>query len=256
MNIEIQNSVTGTATENAQDVRFRCPHCQKLYRTSSDVFDDVNAEFDCASCSRPFYLTEECNSFGLFATTAENHRVLEACPKCSFLKPYKSDECPSCGVFTSKYLELQKVESPVLFELNQQWQKLVAHFDVDQYHQDFLNKCHHRMALNFAYQKYADLQKAMGFDSLCEKYIHQIELRLEQQLKTPKDKTRTAQLTEAFTLTTTQWVFMGVGSAGMLALIYNKFIPTFPNFNGLVMMLTLLAFGIGLFSNGKTGLKL
>ncbi|MEQ1723414.1 MAG: hypothetical protein ABL930_09580 [Pseudobdellovibrio sp.] len=261
MNIEINNS--GRQTDQMsrslgeQEVRFRCPHCQKLYRTSADVFQGSDPEFDCSSCAKPFLLSGEQDMFGLFVTTQPSqNKSFDVCPKCSSLKPQNSDECPSCGVYASRYLELQKAESPVLFELNQQWQRVVTHFDEDQYHQDFLNKCHLKMALNFAFQKYSELQKTIGFDSLCEKYIRQIELRLEEQFKAVPENSKSAvKISQDVGLNITQVIFMALGSIGMIMLIYNKFIPTFPNFNGLVMMLTVLAFGVGLFSSGKSSIK-
>jgi hypothetical protein len=256
---EVQNSGTNIAptttsgsvasTPNSQ-VRFRCPHCQKLYQTGTDVFEGSAPEFDCSSCSKTFTLTTQQDAFGLYNTSFEKQAVFSTCPKCSGLKPQKSDECPSCGVLASKYIALQKVESPALFELNQCWQKVMNHFDDDQYHQDFLNKCHMKMALNFAFQKYSELQKTLGFDQLCEKYIRQIELRMEQQFRTPQEtKINSQNLKSRIEISTLQWLFFSVGTVGMLSLIYNKFIPTFPNFNGFVLTLTLLSFGAGIFSN-------
>lgn len=245
-----------TQSIGEQEVRFRCPHCQKLYRTGADVFDGESPEFDCSSCDQIFSLAQEQDSFGLFITKAGPQARFESCPKCSNLKPHKSDECPNCGVLASKYNELQKLESPALYELNQAWQKVMQNFDQDQYHQDFLNKCHIKMALNFAFQKYSELQKTMGFDALCEKYINQIELRLQQQFKVPHSTAVTAQeVSSKFELTRMQWIFFTIGSVGMTSLIYNRFVPTFPNFNGLVMMLTILAFGVGLFVDTKKGFK-
>lgn len=249
------NNWTQKSIVSEPQVCFRCPHCQKLYKTSPDVFEGNDAEFDCAGCSKAFILTDEQDSFGLFLTTEKRQKSFSACPKCSSLKPHNTDECLSCGVFATKYLELQKSESPLLFELNQQWQKVLINFDKDQYHQDFINKCHLKLALNFAFQKYSDLEKTLGFDSLCEKYIRQIELRLEQQFKAPVNKTPGKEIAAGSQLSLTQYLFISLGSIGMLLLIFNKFIPTFPNFNGLVMMITLLAFGIGLFFNGKSDLK-
>ncbi len=239
-----------------QDVRFRCPHCQKLYKTSFDVFEGSEPEFDCSSCAKSFLLTSELDNFGLFSTKLQSHKSFEVCPKCSSLKPHQSDECPSCGVFASKYLDLQKAQSPALFELNQQWQKVVTHFDEDQYHQDFLNKCHLKLALNFAFQKYSELQKTVGYDSLCEKYIRQIELRLEQQFKSPELNKTSVLLSQDLGFSVAQMIFMGLGVIGMLLLVYNRFVPTFPNFNGLVMILTIFSFGLGLFSNNSSGFKL
>lgn len=256
-NEKTQSGVVGLGNaQKAKEIRFRCPHCQKLYCTGEDVFDGTEPEFDCAACDKGFKLTTQVDSFGLYATKLPEKMVMSTCPKCSNLKPQKMDECPSCGIFVSKYLELQKAESPVLFEMNQLWQNVIAHFDEDQYHQDFLNRCHHSMALNFAFQKYAELQKSLGYDALCAKYIKQIELRIEQQLKSPKfnkDVTPASKIESNFGVW--QLLFMGIGILGMLLLIYNKFVPTFPNFNGLVLSITILAFGVGLFSNSKSALK-
>lgn len=255
MNIEA-NNWTQNSVRNEQEVCFRCPYCQKLYKTSHDVFEGSAPQFDCASCAKPFLLINTKDSFGLFKTSEQGQKSFSTCPKCSALKPHNSDECPTCGVFASKYIELQKAESPVLFELNQQWQKVLLNFDQDQYHQDFINKCHLKLALNFAFQKYSDLEKTVGFDSLCEKYIRQIELRLEQQFKATTRSVEGGIIAEENQMSLMQYVFISMGAIGMLLLIYNKFIPTFPNFNGLVIMITILAFGIGLFYNGKSDLKL
>ena len=143
----------------------------------------------------------------------------------------------------------------MLFELNQQWQKALLNFNNDQLHQDFINKCHLKLALNFAFQKYSDLEKTMGFDSLCDKYIRQIELRLEQQFKAPNKTSKSRELVEASQVSLTQYFFISLGIIGVFLLIFNKFIPSFPNFNGLVFVITLMAFGIGLFFNGKSNLK-
>ena len=251
-----QNSENETVNPKKpeQQVCFRCPHCQKLYKTSSDVFEGSDPEFDCSTCTKTFLLIDEQDSFGLFLATDLGKKSFSSCPKCSALKPQNADECPTCGVFATKYIELQRAESPVLFELNQQWQKVLSNFENDQLHQDFINKCHLKLALNFAFQKYSELEKTMGFDSLCEKYIRQIELRLEQQFKAPK-KTAKGEIVEVASLSLTQYLFISLGIIGALLLIFNKFIPSFPNFNGLVFMITILAFGIGLFFNGKSDLK-
>lgn len=252
---KVDNNWTQKTEKIEAPVCFRCPHCQKLYKTSSDVFEGNDPEFDCTSCAKSFLLTDAQDSFGMFVTTDQGKKSFSACPKCSGLKPHNADECPNCGVFASKYVELQKAESPVLFELNQQWQKVLLNFNNDQGHQDFINKCHLKLALNFAFQKYSELEKTMGFDSLCEKYIRQIELRLEQQFKAPSKTSLNRDLAEAGQLSLMQYLFISLGIIGVLLLIFNKFIPSFPNFNGFVFMITLMAFGIGLFFNGKSNLK-
>jgi Zn-finger nucleic acid-binding protein len=259
-NIQDESFARGNAdatqsTAKDQEIRFRCPHCQKLYCTTTDVFDgQAPAEFDCSSCDHPFILNREIDSFGLYNTAVPPKVKFDSCPKCSHLKPAEIDECPSCGIVVSRYLELQKIESPALYDLNRQWQQVVIHFDEDQYHQDFINKCHLNMALNFAFQKYAELQKTLGSDALCETYMKQIELRLEQQIKSPKVTGTGVKPIVAYKapLSAMQLLFLGAGALGMILLIYNKYVPTFPNFNGLVLSLTVMAFGIGLFANSNS----
>ncbi len=233
---------------DADRVRFRCPHCQKLYRTNQDVFEGLQPEFDCTACSKSFLLTQEINSFGLYQTNRSSQATFIHCPKCSHLKAQNSDECPSCGVFGTKFEELQKVESPSLFELNQIWQKALVDFTNDQLHQDFLNCCQKKMALNFAFKKYADLQKTMGFDSSCEKYMNQIELRLEQQFRQP---TSAEKLDTKKEILFAHWIFIAVGFLGMSLLVYNKIKPTFPNLTGLVVAITVLSFGLGIVSSQR-----
>lgn len=229
-------------------VRFRCPHCQKLYRTSLDVFEGSQPEFECASCSKSFGLTTEMNAFGLYQTLDNGHTLFVKCPKCTHLKAQNADECPSCGVFASKYEELQKVESPSLFELNQIWQKAVADFNRDELHQEFISCCQRKMALSFAFKKYSDLQKTIGFDSACEKYMNQIELRLEQQFRHP---TSAEKLEEKKQILSAQVLFIAMGFLGMALLLYNRIKPTFPNLTGLVVAITVLSFGLGIVSSQR-----
>ena len=227
-------------------IRFRCPHCQKLYRTNQDAFDGSKPEFECVACEKSFQLTDVKNSFGLYQTKDLGQLQFINCPKCAHLKAQNCDECPSCGVFATKYEEIQKVESPSLFELNQIWQKALLDFNHDQLHQDFLNCCQKKMALNFAFKKYSDLQKTMGFDSACEKYMKQIELRLEQQFRHPKESEK---IETKMGLLFAHWIFIALGFFGISLLVYNKIKPTFPNLTGLVVAITVLSFGLGIVSS-------
>lgn len=245
MNVELNNLTP------VPEVHFRCPHCQKLYKTLHDVFDGAQPEFDCVSCEKTFTLTQNQNSFGLFDTHSKGAIGFTECPKCTHLKPHNQDECPSCGVYASRYEALQKVESPELFELNQMWQKVVESFDQDELHQDFLNKCQKKMALSFAFKKYSDLQKTVSFDSLCERYMKQIELRLDEQFKSPQNK---SEVKTKFVIS--QWLYIAVGCVGLSLLIYNKIKPTFPNLTGLVVAITVLSFGLGVFSSQQKDFKL
>ena len=251
MEVDIKQSES-FSSEGAQEVRFRCPHCQKLYCTNSNVFDGDVPVFDCMACHKSFKLTQNRNEFGLYQAKTMSDMQMVCCPKCSFLKPQKMDECPSCGVLASKYEAIQKTESPSLFELNQQWQKVIAAFENDQVHQNFIGACQRKMALNFAFKKYSDLKQTVGFNTLCEKYMKQIEVRLEQQLQQDQQNTTETQVEKKYwNLTQTQWIFLLSGLTGTSLLLFNKIHPLFPNLNGLIVAMTLLSFGLVFVASDK-----
>ncbi len=163
--------------------------------------------------------------------------------------PIQSKECPSCGIFIESYQKIIESESPTLFEINRLWAEVLAQFSDDQIHQNFLNLCQKKMALNLAFQKYDELRKSISYDLLCEKYLKQIELRLEQQFLAQNQKPNIPEkkAKSAFG----QWIFALIGFTGLALLIFNKIRPTFPNLTGLVVSITLLSFVLWLFSSQK-----
>ena len=105
------------------------------------------------------------------------------------------------------------------------------------------------MALNFAFQKYDELRKSMSYDSDCEKYLKQIEIRLEQQFIAKNQQG--ISLGKQSKSPTGNRFFAGIGFLGLSLLIFNRIKPTFPNLTGLVVSITLLSFGLWLFSSQK-----
>lgn len=246
------------------EIRFRCPSCQKLYCSDESAFstNSVEAsEFECLECKKSFFLYRTKTDLGLFRTEVTNHVEFSKCPKCSYLKPFKQDECPHCHVLESKYNELKKIENPRLYELEKCWAEVMLDLMVDQKHQKFLDLAQSQMALNFASQKYAELKKSMGYDPLVEKYLKQIELRLEHMVKSrfeeerqknqKEDIVQKMNLIHRLTQLNGQDIFMLVGIVGMCLLIYNKIRPTFPNLTGLIVSMTLLSFGLWFISSSK-----
>ena len=229
--MQLDNSQTpfeNLGTKSQLEVRFRCPCCEKLYQTQADVFDESEPEFDCENCGKSFVLLKSMNSFGL-------HEA-------------KSDQ----------YQLMAQAESPVLYELNQLWAQVVGQFGDDLAHQEFLNQCQQKTALSFAFQKYDELRKTMNYDSVCEKYLKQIELRLEQQLLAKHAPPAKAKKSFRIKMQFTQWVFAIIGFVGLSLLVFNKIRPTFPNLTGLVVSITVLSFGLWLLSsqNSDKNIKL
>lgn len=242
--------------ELAAEIRFRCPHCQKLFCTDQTAFEGLSfnsqgADFQCTDCHKDFVLTKQTLSTGLYITEELRKPQFAKCPKCSSLKPLAQDECPHCGVLESKFTELQKVENPRLFELNRAWEVILKDITVDASHQVFLDKAQKQSALNFAAQKYNDLKKVMGEDPLIEKYLKQIEHRLEAHVQSQLIKTRVEDKENQMSLLASGRLFIFVALFGTFVLILNKVKPMFPNLTGLVVAITVLSYGLWFLTNSK-----
>jgi len=231
--------------ELSAEIRFRCPHCQKLFCTDSTAFENASrADFQCTDCQKDFILHKKMDSMGLYESSVYVERKFSNCPKCSFLKPLKQDECPNCGVLESKYTEMQKIENPRLFELNKAWQNVILDMTNDRIHQNFLDLAQKQSALNFAAQKYTDLKKVIGHDDLVESYLKQIEQRLsfhiQNQFKHAQQETNAESVVPGFK----RHYFIVVGFVGTMLLILNRIYPLYPNLNGLVVAITVLSYGL------------
>jgi hypothetical protein len=169
--------------------------------------------------------------------------------------PLNYEECPSCGVFIEKFQQVEKSDNPMLFEMNLLWKNILENFNQDARHQEFLNFCQKKMALNLAFQKYDELRKTMNYDSMCEKYLKQIEVRLEQQFINQRNIEANSKIDPKRKLT--ERIFAWVSLGGLALLIFNKVRPTFPNVNGFVVAITVLAFSLWIVSSqNKNNIKL
>lgn len=235
--------------ELAAEIRFRCPHCQKLFCTDQTAFEGLTAhahgaDFQCTDCQKDFILSREVLSSGLYETSELRKTQFANCPKCSGLKPLGQDECPNCGVLESKFTEIQKAENPRLFQLNKAWQAILKDITADQSHQYFLDQAQKQSALNFAAQKYNDLKKIMGEDPLIEKYLKQIEHRLDAHVKSQFNQSRGENPEAQQSLLASGRLFIFVALFGTFILIINKIKPLFPNLTGLVVAVTVLSYGL------------
>ena len=242
--------------ELAAEIRFRCPHCQKLFCTDQTAFEGLTtqsqgADFQCTDCHKDFVLTQAISSSGLYTAEELRKAPFASCPKCSTLKPLGQDECPHCGVLESKFTEIQKVENPRLFELNRAWETILQDITVDSSHQVFLEKAHRQSALNFAALKYNNLKKVMGEDPLIEKYLKQIEYRLEAHVQSQLMKTRGDAPEAQLSLLASGRLFIFAALFGTFILILNRVKPMFPNLTGLVVAITVLSYGLWFLTSPK-----
>lgn len=246
--------------ELAAEIRFRCPHCQKLFCTDKTAFEGLGttaqgADFQCTDCQKDFILTRTLQNSGLYITEELRKTQFSNCPKCSSLKPLLQDECPHCGVLESKFNEIQKVENPRLFQLNKSWQEILKDITDDKSHQSFLDQAQKQSALNFAAQKYNDLKKIMGEDPLIEKYLKQIEHRLEAHVKAQFNQSRQETSEQQQSILGSGRLFIFVALFGTFILIINKIKPLFPNLTGLVVAVTVLSYGLWFLAKTSTQKK-
>lgn len=254
--------------ELTSEILFRCPSCQKLFCTDSTDFQVIvqsqKTEFQCTDCGEDFYLTRQRDVSGLYQTMRRTQHEFSNCMKCGQLKSKQSDECPSCGVIETKYNDISKLESPRLFELNKKWNLVVQDLKNDLVHQDFLNHAQSMSALNFAAQKYTELQKIMGTDLLIEKYLKQIELRLEAALSGQMKASRNTAGSILKSLPSLRKSFLGIdynfrnmflliSFVGVLFFVVNVVKPLFPTMNGLII--AAIALSLGLWSISKNHTK-
>lgn len=249
-----------------ESIRFRCPHCQKLYFTLKSDFDlhavfenSKLSDFDCTNCQNSFALINAENEAGMFATRTIKPIETAHCPKCAFIKKSLTDECPSCGVFESKYRDLEKLENPKLYQLNILWKKVLLDFEDEKRHMEFINLAQSQQALNFASTKYSSLYELIGSNEKVKNYIEQIKQRLKSQVdKKFYEQSAAAQKSdienEIFKIPLTnvrislKTLSLLGAVTGTILLLINRMHPFFPQLTGIVFAVTVLFYGLWLLS--------
>lgn len=249
-----------------ESIRFRCPHCQKLYFTLKSDFDlrsvfekSKLSDFDCTNCENSFALMNTQNESGLYATRSIKPIETAHCPKCAFIKKSQTDECPSCGVFESKYRDLEKLENPKLYQLNVLWKKVLLDFEDEKRHLEFINLAQSQQALNFASTKYSSLYELIGSDEKVKSYIEQIKQRLKSQVeKKFFEQSAVAQNSDIeneifkvpFTNLKVSLKTLSLLGAvtGTVLLLINRIHPFFPQLTGIVFAVTVLFYGLWILS--------
>ncbi len=191
---------------------------------------------------------------GLFETRPMVAVESSPCPKCGFIKNKKVDECPSCGVFESKFRQMEKLENPKLYRLNRLWAQILEDFQNDQLHLDFISQAEEQSALSFASMKYAELKKILVNEPQIDRFEKQIALRLDLQLKQKMNQESQAQMTEGerekikvpgTKLEVSLKVLSMVAAVtGTILLVINKIHPFFPYLTGIVFAVTVLFYGL------------
>ncbi len=130
-------------------LRVRCPACQKLYQVETEAIYSLTPHFECKACHGVFAF-----DFPPSDTEVKAFLVRQGEPKEEGAPPVILQAQPS---------------------LVQLWNHIFEDYEDEERHEEFIKRCQELEALPFAKMKYQNLQGAAGNDSLCEKYLRQID---------------------------------------------------------------------------------
>ena len=129
----------------------------------------------------------------------------------------------------------------------------------DQAHQEFLNFAQSMSALNFAAQKYLELQKIIGVDDLTEMYLRQIELRLESVANNFVSLEKDKQLgLKSFQKNLFRFeysfrnILLIISFVAVFFFALNVMRPVFPVLNGLLIAVVVLSTALWAISKNHT----
>jgi len=207
------------------NLRVRCPQCTKLYEVQSE---DIHSEiplFQCISCDSRFgfeYSPENLERIETFlvpvnsAAPAQIHsennnaaptsaafteptaQETKSCPKCGAINGRKSQECYSCHVIFERLEGLPT--DPTLRaqpSLVRKWKNVLADFNNEELHDEFVLGCQQMDALKFASMKYEEIKSAQGGDVMCDIMLAKINSMMNVTLSqnpTAKDQGRVQKI--------------------------------------------------------------
>jgi phage FluMu protein Com len=254
-------------------LKMRCPDCQKLYSVDPAWFQDPGPEgdgsllFDCAACSTrfaavlspgdsPFLETlkvqypaietlepeAEPAAPAMVREAAPAAPIIEAkCPKCETPHPATAQECGSCGLIFAKFKPVfegmvGEVRLNGRQELVELWERVVANYEDESMHDQFISACFDAEALAFASQKYGRVLAAAPQEEIAQRMKKRI-----MGLASFKAESRGSSWSWQFRLPGFNNVVMVMGGAVMtLGLI----LPNSTNLTGIGV--SAIALGIGL----------
>jgi phage FluMu protein Com len=254
-------------------LKMRCPDCNKLYSVDSAWFQDPgpdgdgSLQFDCAACSTRFAAVLSTGDTPFLETfrvpeaameipeaepaplavreTSPAVPVVEAkCPKCEAPHPATAQECASCGLIFAKFKPVfegmvGEVRLTGRQELVELWERVVANYEDEAMHDQFISACFDAEALAFASQKYGRVLAAAP-----QEEIAQIMKKKIMGLASFKAESRGSFRSWQFRLPGFNSVVMALGGAVMtLGLL----LPNSNNLTGIGVAAIALGIGVRFF---------
>jgi hypothetical protein len=184
-----------------ETLRVRCPGCRKLYLVQYHDIQEAKPRFECVQCHGRFWLslpdmdlTSELTGIPLQVKEAPAAPMrarkpqsgsgaaakTEPCPKCFKPNTLSASECSSCGVLLSKARasELAFTEPgvpPHSPQLEAAWKKVIADFNDESLHIEFMKMAERERALPYAAAQYGQMQKLMPTDEVTKRKIAEIQ---------------------------------------------------------------------------------
>lgn len=184
-----------------ESLRVRCPGCRKLYMVQFGDIQETKPRFECVQCRERFWLSlpdmdltseiigiplqvKEVPQAVIRAQTVARARVpslkTEPCPKCFKANAVNLTECAHCGVLIAKARasELAFTEPslpPHSAGLEAAWKRVIADFNDESAHIEFMKMAERERALAYAAAQYGQMQKLMPTDEVTQRKLKQIQ---------------------------------------------------------------------------------
>ena len=184
-----------------ESLRVRCPGCRKLYLVQFADIQETKPRFECVQCRGRFWLSlpdmdlsseitgiplqvKEVPQANLREQANARERTpsvkTEPCPKCFKANAVNLNECAHCGVVIAKARasELAFTEPslpPHSAQLATAWKRVIADFNDESLHIEFMKMAERERALAYAAAQYGQMQKLMPTDEVTERKMKQIQ---------------------------------------------------------------------------------
>lgn len=209
-------------------MRVHCPRCGKQFRVQSSAGDlEAENHFICSSCNHEFIAHFDKQSQVLKTLMAPEELLftqdskaqdVQFCPSCKGRILDIDEECPHCLKIPSRVLAVQtknkkqEEEDPIDRRVKAVWQELLEHFEDPEAHQHFIDLCAKLDRLDFAEERFQNLQKVIGEEVELEwslQYLGEARLRHRSSSIEIKDQ-------RALRYLQTRWILYILGGVMLL----------------------------------------
>lgn len=233
-----------------ESIRVRCPHCRKLYLVQYNDIQESRPRFECVSCRQRFWISlgemdfsSEVDGIPITAKEIPQPSIAKAkvearaaetepCPKCFKLVAKNSQECTHCGVVIPKYRDALtfKESTPAHSQqLDGLWQRILAAYDDEARHEEFIKVAQRERNLAYAAYQYAQMKSLMPTDDATARRVRQVQALSEMLLPPREERSTATRATRRFYPRVWQLPLL----AGVLLLAVGISISSFRNLAGL-----------------------